>query len=275
MKTNFTLLFYLKKPKNYSNGVVPIYLRITVEGNRAELATSRKCEPNQWNAKAGHLIGTKDDIRALNAYLDKMKAEVYVAHSLLCAEDAEIRAESIKCRFLGKEEKTHTLCEAIKTHNKNMKKLVGKDYAIGTLKRFEILERHVNGFLASKYHKSNINIKYVNYDFISGFDYYLRTAQNNTTNTAVKHLKNLGKIIRICLSEKWITTDPFFGYKLKTKVVHREYLTADELRKIEEKEFTTTRLSQVKDVFLFSCYTGYYGLNCASYFGLIVPAITV
>ena len=256
MKTNFTLLFYLKKPKNYSNGVAPIYLRITVEGNRAELATSRECEPDQWNAKAGHLIGTKDDIKALNAYLDKMKAEVYVAHSLLCAEDAEITAETIKCRFLGKEEKTHTLCEAIKTHNKNMKALVGKDYAIGTLKRFEILERHVKGFLASKHHKSDLNIKYVNYDFISGFDHYLRTAQNNTTNTAVKHLKNLGKIIRICLSKKWITTDPFFGYKLKTKVVHREYLTADELRKIEEKEFTTTRLSQVKDVFLFSCYTG-------------------
>lgn len=159
IKTNFTLLFYLKKPKNYSNGVTPIYLRITVERNRAELATSRECEPEQWNVKAGHLIGIKDDTKMLNAYLDKMKAEVYLAHSQLCAEDAEITAENIKCRFLGKEEKTHTLREAIKAHNKNMKTLVGKDYTIGTLRRFEVLERHVKDFLAFKYNKSDINIK--------------------------------------------------------------------------------------------------------------------
>lgn len=256
MKTSFSLLFYLKKPKNYTKGAVPVYLRITVDGKRAELATSRECEPGLWNTKAGHMTGTKEDTKSFNAYLDKMKAGVTAAHTLLCVEDGDITAESVKLRYLGKAQKAHTLCEAIKVHNKNMKALVGKDYAKGTLKRFEVLERHVWEYLSFQYRKSDLNVKYVDHEFISGFDFYLRSQKANTNNTAVKHLKNLGKIIRICVSNKWISSDPFFGYKLKSKEVHRNYLTADELQRIAQKDFTTQRLSQVRDFFLFSCYTG-------------------
>jgi hypothetical protein len=77
MKTNFSLLFYMKKPKNYQSGVVPIYLRITVNGKRAEASTSRECDPVRWNAQAGRANGTKEEIRAFNAYLDDLQKKVY------------------------------------------------------------------------------------------------------------------------------------------------------------------------------------------------------
>lgn len=138
-----------------------------------------------------------------------------------------------------------------------MEALVGKDdYAEGTLKRFEVLERHVKDFLAFKYQKTDLNIRYIDHEFIDGFDFYLHTSKDNGTNTASKHLKNLGKIVRICMKNKWISSDPFFGYKLKSKLVHREYLTKEELQRVVDKNFTTARLSQVRDFFLFSCYTG-------------------
>lgn len=256
MKTNFSLLFYLKKPKNYLNGAVPVYLRVTVNGKPVEMSTGKKCTPTLWNGKAGHMEGTKAEVKMFNAYLDKMKADVSAAHTLLCLENAEITAESIKCRYFGKSDHMHTLLEAIKIHNNNMEALVGKDYAHGTLKRFEVLERHVVEFLSFQYSKNDINIKSIDHQFISAFDFYLRSEKANTNNTAIKHLKNLGKIVRICMANKWISSDPFFGYKLKSKEVHRNYLTAAELKLIVEKDFTTPRLSQVRDFFLFSCYTG-------------------
>jgi len=258
MKTNFSVLFFLKKPKNYKKGAACfIYLRITVDGVRAEMATSRSCEPERWNSKAGKVNGTKEDVKTLNNYLDNMKAEVYAAHTLLSVDGAEITAESVKCKYLGKEEKTHTILEAIRIHNQKMKALVDKDeYASGTLRRFEVLERHVENYVLFKYNKSDLNIRHLDHEFIDGFDFYLHTAKENDTNTANKHLKNLKKIVSICRQYKWISTDPFFGYKLKSKPVHREFLTADELHKITAKEFTTVRLSQVRDFFLFSCYTG-------------------
>ncbi|SEB22325.1 Site-specific recombinase XerD, partial [Pedobacter hartonius] len=258
MKTNFSVLFFLKKPKNYTKGAVYfIFLRITVDGVRAEMSTSRNCEPERWNAKAGKVIGTKEDVKTLNAYLENMKAEVYAAHSQLSVDGAEITADSVKCKFLGKEEKAHTIMEAIKTHNEKMKALVDKEeYAPGTLRRFEVLERHVEDFIAAKYNRADFNVKRIDHEFIDGFDFYLHTVKENDTNTANKHIKNLKKIVSICRKYKWISTDPFFGHTLKSKPVHREFLTADELQKITEKQFTTARLSQVRDFFLFSCYTG-------------------
>lgn len=186
-----------------------------------------------------------------------MKAEVYAAHSQLSVDGAEITADSVKCKFLGKEEKAHTIMEAIKTHNEKMKALVEKEeYAPGTLRRFEVLGRHVEEFIAAKYGRTDFNVRRIDHEFIDGFDFYLHTVKENDTNTANKHIKNLKKIVKICRKYKWISTDPFFGHTLKSKPVHREFLTADELQKITEKQFTTARLSQVQDFFLFSCYTG-------------------
>ena len=258
MKTNFSVLFFLKKPKNYTKGAVYfIFLRITVDGVRAEMSTSRNCEPERWNAKAGKVIGTKEDVKTLNAYLENMKAEVYAAHSQLNVDGAVITADSVKCKFLGKAEKTHTIMEAIKIHNTNMAALVeNEDYAEGTLRRFKVLEKHIKEYLLLKYQTGDLNIRNIDHEFIDGFDFYLHTSKDNDTNTASKHLKNLGKIVRICLRNKWIITDPFFGYKLKSKLVKREYLTADELQNIAGKKYSTARLTQVRDFFLFSCYTG-------------------
>jgi integrase len=258
MKTNFSVLFFLKRPKNYKKGdAYFIFLRITVDGIRSEVSTSRCCEPEKWNAKAGKVIGTKEDVKTLNAYLDSIKAKVFAAHTLLSIDGAQITADSVKCKYSGKEEKSHTILEAIKIHNEKMNALVDKgEYADGTLKRFEVLERHVKDYLANQYCKKDLDVRCIDHEFIDGFDFYLHTTKENDTNTANKHLKNLKKIVTICRKYKWINTDPFFGHILKSKPVHREYLTADELRKVTEKQFSTTRLSQVRDFFLFSCYTG-------------------
>jgi len=58
MRTTLTLLFSLRKPKNYESGEMPVYLRITVDGKRTELAMGRKCDPDKWDNKAGRAVGT-------------------------------------------------------------------------------------------------------------------------------------------------------------------------------------------------------------------------
>jgi site-specific recombinase XerD len=256
MKTNFSLLFYMKKQKNYLSGSAPIYLRITVAGKRSEIATGRVCEPKQWSSRTGRLRGTKEDIKSLNAYLDNLQAMVYQAHKLLSLAGVAITAQSIKNKFAGKQEQAHTLLEAVKEHNAKMKALVGIEYAIGTLKRFEVLERHLKAFMQEKYKIADISLKKIDHAFISDFEFYLRTENSCANNTAIRYLKNFGKIIRICISLKWMDADPMLGYKLKSKPVERPFLTEDELQRIAEKQFSSQRLLQVRDVFLFCCFTG-------------------
>src|SRR5690606_2241175 len=77
-----------------------------------------------------------------------------------------------------------------------------------------------------------------------------------SNNTAVKYIKNFGKIIRICLANGWLKTSPFLNYKAKIRQVDRVLLTEEELERIARKGFVSARLEQVRDIFMFSCFTG-------------------
>ena len=256
MKTNFSLLFYLKKQKNYISGNAPIYMRITVKGKRAEITTGRECEPSKWNAKAGKAIGTREDVKLLNTYLDQLQTSVYQAHQVLNQTGEIITSDAIKNTFLGKTVTSHTILDAIKDHNLKMEALVGKDYVKGTLNRYMVLERHIESFILAKYSLPDLDIRQIDQSFINDFDYYLRADKSCSNNYVVKNLKNLGKIIHICLANNWITIDPLLGYKGKTKNVDCYYLSKEELQQIAEKRFVSERLGQVRDVFLFCCFTG-------------------
>ncbi|WP_179412147.1 Arm DNA-binding domain-containing protein [Mucilaginibacter sp. E4BP6] len=63
--SNFHLLFYIRKQKNYKGGAMSIYMRITVNGKRADISVGRDCDPAKWNSHAGRAIGTKEEIGAL------------------------------------------------------------------------------------------------------------------------------------------------------------------------------------------------------------------
>jgi len=142
MKTKISLLFYLKKPKNYQKGPVPIYLRITVESKRADFTTGREREPSRWNAVAGRVTGAKEVVKSVNAYLGNLEQQLLDAHAALVRDGALITAETIKNKFLGVGPKQRLLMAVIADHNERMKVLVGQEYAIGTFKRYKVLGRH-------------------------------------------------------------------------------------------------------------------------------------
>ena len=256
MSNSFKLLFQLRKPKQYNQGPQPIYLRITVNGQRAELSVQRECEPALWNAEAGRMIGTKEHVRMLNAHLDGIVAKVYTYQNELLQNNLAVSAEAIKNKLSGKEEQGRMLVAIFKHHNNDFQKLVGKEYAPSTLTRYETTLSHVVEFMSWKFGKSDIEISKLNHGFITDFNFYLRTERNCNNNSAVKYIKNFRKIIRICLSNGWLDKDPFINFKVKVKEVERTFLSEEELQSLHDKTFNMERLNQVKDIFLFSCYTG-------------------
>ena len=256
MKTNFSLLFYLKKQKKFTGGLAPVYLRITVEGKRVELTTNRECDPEKWNNQSGRAIGTKENIKSLNAYFDNLQAEVYAAHRYLHENGKSITADSLRNKMLGIDEKTYSLIEIFKDHNNRVACLVGKEFAPATHKRYETSLRHTQAFLQYQYGVLDINIEKVDNTFVANFDYYLRNVHNCNNNSTLKYIKNFGKIIRICISNGWIVKNPFLNYKGKIKTVNRQYLSEEEITRMAEKDLGIDRLSHVRDVFLFCCYTG-------------------
>lgn len=259
MKTNFSLLFYLKKQKNYAKGPAPVYMRITVAGKRAEVTASRECDPDKWNAHAGRANGTKEEARTLNAYLDNLQAKVYEAHHTLTEDGKLITAETLKNKFCGKNEKPRMLVEIFKKHNEDIAKLIksgSKKTAPGTLERYETALRHLQDFLQKTYGVSDYDIRQIDLAFINDFDLYLRTERKCANNSTVKYVRNIGKIINISFENNWITINPLRAYKGKLEKVKRDFLSDEDIERIANKEFASERLTQVRDVFLFACYTG-------------------
>jgi len=256
MRTNVNLLFYPKKRPTYKSGPVMIYLRFTVEGQRTEISTGKSIDPVKRNAQSCRANGTKEAVRTLNAFLDRMEAKAQELHHLMTMNNDDVTAETLKNRFIGKVEKARTLVAVFEDHNQKMKSLVGQEFEKSTLQRYETCLMHVKEFMQWQYHISDLPITKINFTFLNDFEYYLRKVRKCANNSAIKYIKNLGKIVRICLGNGWLTVDPYINYKPKTQKVHRSALNKEELTAIVEKEMPVERLQLVKDIFLFSCYTG-------------------
>lgn len=256
MRANLSLLFYLKKLRNEKEGLMAIYLRITVDSRRTEMATGLKCEPEKWNAASGRMAGTKENVRSNNARLDLMHRKIFEIADRLERGDEMITAEGLKCIYLGKSTVDRMLLEVFEDHNRKAKALVGRDFAPGTIQRYETSLKHTREFLLSKYRLEDIAVQKVNHGFIAEYEFYLRSVRKCANNSTVKYLNNFKKIIRICQANGWITKDPFASHNLKVKPVDRTFLNDQELRALTEHDFGMERLNSVRDVFLFSCYTG-------------------
>ena len=256
MKTKVSILFYAKKAKAAVNGLIPIYTRITINGKRIELSTNRFVEMSKWSTEAGKMKGTSEEARSINNHLDLLKSQIRDAEMELIHKKIVITTETIKSKLLGVDERARMLVPIFQDHNNKIKELIGKEYAPGTLERYTTSLRHTIEFMQWKYNVSDIDITKIDHAFISDYEFWLRSVRNCANNTAVKYIKNFNKIIKICLANHWIDKNPFANYKSKVKEVERVYLTEDEIQSIMEKEFKTERLSLVRDIFLFSCFTG-------------------
>lgn len=256
MNKTFNLLFYIKKNKIRINGTAPIYLRITIDGKAAEIAAKRYIDPKKWDNKSQKAVGNTQEAKTLNSYLKTLEQKVYDYHYQMLKEENEVTAMSLKSKLLGTHVEKRMLIPIFQEHNDKVEALIGQDFAPGTLERYKTSLKHTQEYITWKYKVFDIDITQIDHSFISDYDFWLRSVRKCGNNTAVKYLKNFKKIIRLCMAHGWITKDPFLGYKAKIKAVERPYLTKEEIRMIYEKEFTSERLNQVRDIFLFSCYTG-------------------
>jgi hypothetical protein len=146
MKHKMKILFYLKIVKSKRNGLVRIYLRITIDGIRIEVTTSRYVEKEKWIHVAGKLKGNSEEARLLNSHLDILKTKVYETEKWLVNNNEEINAQTFKNKLLGIEEKQHKLILIFEEHNSRMKELVDKEFSINTFKKYETTLNHTKEF---------------------------------------------------------------------------------------------------------------------------------
>ena len=256
-RSTFNTLFFIRRTRLSKNGEAPILLRITVNGTRADCNTQLKVNPDQWNSIAGKSIDRDRKAAELNHHLDSIKVRVMQIHREMEIDGQRFIAQTVINKYQGKDAKPQImLIEVFQEHNDRCRKLSIADMSPATVDRYETSLKHTVEFIQYNFSKSDIPIEDVNHKFITDYEFYLKTERKCAHNTATKYLKNFKKIIRIALANEYITKDPFANIKFTLDKVNRDFLSETELRTIIQKEFDIDRLSQIRDFFVFSCFTG-------------------
>lgn len=250
--------FYIRRTKPLKSGEVPIYVKITVDHTKDELAILRNIHPDKWSKEKNGAIGNSKEARELNDYILHLRSRLNEHVKILREKDKEITARSIKQSYLGINQEEKKIIALFQQHNDGIKLLSIKsnDFAPATVQRYETCLQHLQNYIKEKYKVDDMLINKLNPDFVTGYELYLKTVRNCGHNTTMKYIKNFKKIVRNAFQNGWLKQDPFANIKLRLKKVDKGFLTEDELAKLLNRKFNFERLEYVKDVFLFGCFTG-------------------
>ena len=256
-RTTFGLLFYIRRDKTNKKGEAPVFMRLTINGERADASIKRFIEPHAWNSAKGKANEKSRGGKDLNLYLDAISANILRIQRDLELDKKEVSAQIILNRYLGKEQSDrHTLMEVFRAHNEKCRALSGISLAPGTVIRYETSLRLTEAFLRTTYKKEDCYLDEITHQFVEDYDFYLRTVRRCCHNTTTKYLLNFKKIIRIALAKGWMKKDPFAHIRFHLDPVEREFLEKQELKAMLNKAISIPRLAQVRDIFCFCCLTG-------------------
>lgn len=253
----FGIAFYLKK-QNAKNEQAPIYARITYQRRSVVISTKKSIPISHWNELKGVIKGRSDEARMVQKYLERFKSKIIQIFEELLLRNEILSAEKIKSHFLGNEKSDYFLLETIDFHNENMQ----HSLAWGTLKNYFTTRQYMEKYIKKVYKRSDIYLTELDYKFITGFERFMKQSvplkphQACNQNTIMKHIERTRKVINMAIKYEWLDKDPFIAFKPSFVKKERESLTRQELQVIEAKTFSIPRLEFVKNLFVFSCYTG-------------------
>lgn len=255
--TTFSILFwiYTSRAKNNESTV---YARISVNGKKINISLKCKANIHNWDPSRQRARGTNAKSRALNQYLDNVHAQLVQCYQDLKFKEKFITVELVKSAYLGEDENTRTLLQLINYHSNKTKNTL----APGTIRNFQVTTGYIERFLKDKRRTTDIYLHELNYALITEFESYLHNywpgghPKAMSQNTVMKHLQRFRKIVTLGYHLEWMDQDPFRRWKPTFEKRERGFLSAAELSNLETYRLPLERLDRVRDLFVFSCYTG-------------------
>ena len=256
MKSIFRVVFYLRS--NYVNkeGKTSVMLRIYLNNERLSLgSTGISVKSSQWDKEKERIKGRTTEALNTNLQLDNIASGLQSIFRRIEMSDV-VSLERIKSEFLGKKEEIDTLMQLFEKHNGDVAKQVGVSVGKATLQKYNVCKRHFSEFLEKQYKRSDLKLTELTYVVVREFDLYLRTEVGQNPNTATKTMKTFKTITLLGQKMGVLLHDPFMNHRFHIEPVNRGFLTDEEILLIANKDLGISRLELVRDIFIFSCFTG-------------------
>ncbi|MDA9344097.1 site-specific integrase [Algibacter sp.] len=255
MKLN--ILYIVSKTKLNKKGRCPIKCRLTYNKIRHHFATGLFINPTNWNSKQQLVKPREPDSEYINNQLSLIKTKINKAFLMLQIKEERFNVEDIYSLYKGdKTQKEHNVVEYFESYLKKLKTLINIDIKQVTWNKFNYIKKDVKSFVKWQFKTNDYPLKKLELQFLHDFEYYLKVVKKQKQITINKSLQRFRRVVRAALAENYLDKDPFTLYKTKTVRVEVVFLSPEELEQLEQHEFTQRRLQLIKDLFVFSCYTG-------------------
>lgn len=263
-KNTFKVLFLIRRNQVNKEGKCAIMIRITVDGEYERINSTLTIEPELWDSAASKAIGRSSKIAEFNKRIEDIRHVIKEHYYDILNRHGYVTAEMVKNAFTGVTAKEESLVPLYLQHLEDTKKLIGLSKADPTYKKYERMYRRVVDFMKKKYNITDIPLREIKLSFITDLEFFLRTEYKYSQNTTYKCMKFFKQVINKGIRAGLIFVDPFNGYKISCERVDRGFLSEDELAKMMAKTFGSKRLEQVRDIFIFACFTGLAYIDLAN-----------
>lgn len=246
---NYSIKIVRRTDKQNAKGENPLILQIIINSRSKKISLKESIDPKFWDDKNSKAIGK--GFKSLNVKLNKIKSDLEAHCSLKEAGGISITFDLIDRYLKGKNDNDfYQLFDEI---------VEAKGLKEATAYKYSLLRKRLKSY------KSNIYTSDIDYNFVKGFDSYLKKLDLKEGGAVYNMHKCLKSIIhQIYLMEK-ISFSPYNNFKFKGPKVNEEYLTEDEvvsLRNLKFDDLQSKKYKLTKDMFLFSCYTGLRFIDC-------------
>lgn len=256
-RSTFKLLFYLKKNEPKKNGNVPVMGRITIDGTPKSFSTKLEINPNNWDLKHGRVLGKSTQALSINLKLDNIRVRINKIYDEMLKDEGFATAQKVKLSFLGVGVMDDALLKVFKIHNEEFEKLVAKEKrSQSTYNKYITVYNHLCEFIKERYHREDMAFRELTSDFIREFDFFLRYDKQCAHNTVWVYTMPVISMAELAIKKGLIRDNPFEDYEISMEETDRGYILKDDVEKLMKCKPEHKRYELVKDIFIFSCFTG-------------------
>ena len=256
-RSTFKLLFYLKKNEPKKNGNAPIMARITIDGTPKTFGTKLEINADNWDLKFGRVLGKSAEAIRINKKLDNIRGRIDTIYEDMLKHEGFATSQKVKLSFLGVGVMDDAILKVFNDQNDQFKKLVEKEErSEGTYNKYITVYNHLSNFIQLRYHRDDMAFRELNNDFIREFDFYLRYDIQLSHNTIWVYTMPVLALAELAIKKGLIREYPFEDYEIGMEETDRGYILKEDVEKLMLSKPPHPRYEVVKDLFIFSCFTG-------------------
>jgi site-specific recombinase XerD len=128
--------------------------------------------------------------------------------------------------------------------------------AYTTLEKWMGRKRRYLDFLQHRYKVEDVPLAEMNYSFIGEVFKYMIVQHEVIENTAMKYAQCIKEMMDRAVARGWISANVFVIFKCQYEDTDRKWPTLAQVQLLIGRVFSTNKLNEIRDIFVFECFTG-------------------